>query len=106
VDPPTIIAHFSPGPVQAYCRSAWGCEPAEGLGWFVSDLPAHYADKALPEITYLQNSTDHHVQLHLEPFRASVGDRFRLVLGEWGVGHAAAPADVSRAYISEAIHRA
>lgn len=109
VNPQTIIERFTRGRWLPWLRHGWGITDKASEKPF---LAAH-ADLTcvIPRgrIVYVQNRRDAHMADHLAPWAAAhglptaAGDyrRFRLILGDWGEGHAPPPPAVQAAILRE-----
>ncbi|WP_187646906.1 hypothetical protein [Nitrosophilus labii] len=66
------------------------------------DVRVLYEKKVDNIIVYLQNRTDHHVELQMKPFLKSIKQQSKvnLILGDWGEGHKAPPIDVINKYLT------
>ncbi len=113
-NPQTDILKFYPRWWSAYGRHSWGLSGddssiAVGLGTLVThDLVGRYAvDSPDVNIVYLQNQNDlHHIEHHQKPFMDAVDPaRMRLIVGDWGPGHARPPKEQLIAVVDEVLSR-
>ncbi|KAA9393119.1 hypothetical protein FCK90_13795 [Kocuria coralli] len=91
VNPQTVLENFSLEHQTAYCTTAWGAAPTDVWENSVdADLRRIYNGANHNDILYIQNVTDAHVELHMQPFLGSIPDeRVEVVRGDWGDGHTA-----------------
>lgn len=100
-NPQTDLSKFGYENQRNYTRAAFDADtPEQHDAVFAhaicSDLRKHYAGRVDNFILYVQNSTDTHVEHHMNPFLESLEslDRVRTITSyEWGVGHVAPPSD-------------
>ena len=108
INPQTILSNFGYKNQRIYTSAAFGARShGEHENIFAnricSDLRRHYGGELTNYVLYIQNSTDHHVEQHMEPFLSSLAssDRIRIIMGsEWGEGHVAPPADRIRGILA------
>lgn len=93
-NPQTNIEKYSPEHVLHYRQDCWSGLSLADTG-ITYDLVPTYAESFPNWVAYLQNEDDLlHVEEHLAPWRKAVAanaDRFRVLMGDWGEGHAPAP---------------
>lgn len=91
VNPQTILSNFTREHQEDYCLKAWGAPPEQVWGKSVdADLRETFDGVNHNDVLYVQNVRDPHVQLHMEPFLASIpDDRVQVLRGDWGEGHQA-----------------
>ncbi|WP_309133843.1 DUF6270 domain-containing protein [Cellulomonas sp.] len=98
VNPQVDIARFSPAKVRHFTRACFDATTADGSAAalerdMTSDIRPLYAYHVPNHVLYVQNASDPHVDVHMNPFLEAVGpsDRLRTHLGDWGRGHRAPP---------------
>lgn len=93
-NPQTNIEKYNDDHVLQYRRGCWGGKELSETG-ITYDLVTMYAESFPNWVAYLQNADDQlHVEEHLRPWKQAVAanaDRFRVLMGDWGEGHAPAP---------------
>lgn len=110
VNPQTIIRNFTEASWLKYAHHAFDARSPEGVTSvfeerICSDLRKRYQEE-LPNgnVLYVQNSTDHHVGLHLDPFLESKPRaEIRVLMGDWGQGHVAPPAPALKSLLHRTI---
>lgn len=94
-NPQTNILKYHPGPVEKYKEVCWSGKdlPPEKVSY---DLVELYAGRFDNFVVYLQNKDDDlHVSDHFSPWSKATKqfqDRWRVLIGDWGEGHAPVPA--------------
>ncbi|WP_153011614.1 hypothetical protein [Serinicoccus chungangensis] len=97
MNPQTDIAAYVPGPVKVWRDTCWaGKELASLPSTVTTNLVRLYSARPMQNyVAYLQNRTDSHVDAHMHPWlNAADFDRVKVIMGDWGQGHIAAPKDV------------
>ncbi|MEW1978954.1 alpha/beta hydrolase-fold protein [Kocuria palustris] len=107
VNPQTILSNFTREHQELYCARAWGDSPEAVWGTAVqADLRDQFDGRNHNDIVYVQNERDPHLELHMEPFLASIpGDRVQVIRGDWGEGHQAPPADQLSGMLATLVQR-
>ncbi|MFF1832067.1 hypothetical protein [Paenarthrobacter sp. NPDC058040] len=107
VNPQTILANFNEIHQKLYTHAAFGADSDEAHSEVFSktlctDLRLHYRGETPNYILYVQNETDPHVELHMEPFLSSLHslERVKKIWGNWGEGHVAPTSEQLREIIS------
>ena len=93
-NPQTHIGRYFEPHVKAYLKKCWnGRKLSETTMTF--DLVTEYATDFNNYVAYLQNKDDDlHYSQHFLPWSQAVADhpeRWRILIGDWGEGHAPAP---------------
>lgn len=102
INPQTNISNFTWTTVSAYIKKAYGVESDQDVKTvlatkFTANVGSLYRTGLKNYIIYIQNSSDHHVNLHLNPFLealegTSYRSRIAVILSKtWGQGHIAPP---------------
>ncbi|MGJ3189217.1 hypothetical protein [Paenarthrobacter sp. FR1] len=96
VNPQTILSNFNIAHQRSYTEAAFGAVTVEQhekvfATQLCSDLRDHYNGETPNYILYVQNITDPHVNLHMNPFLDSLNslERVRTIMDDWGAGHVA-----------------
>ncbi|MFI2565663.1 hypothetical protein [Paenarthrobacter sp. NPDC018779] len=107
VNPQTILSNFNEIHQRRYTEAAFGAESDEShievfSNTICTDLRQHYRGETPNYILYVQNETDPHVQLHMDPFLDSLEsmDRVDTIMGNWGDGHIAPSSEELREIMS------
>ncbi len=112
VNPQTRLWRFSEQAVRDYLRVCFQeteqVELEQALRQrFVADLTEVYAEPVDTRMIYLQNVSDHHVDVHARPFLQALHPdnvgKVRYVEGAWGDGHVAAPAAIIADHIEDLV---
>jgi hypothetical protein len=113
INPQTILARFTRGRTRPYVRHGWAANDVDAER---SVMDAIGDLRHLPpqgRIVYVQNESDDHVERHMRPFADVIGmrlrngeqGRFRVLIGDWGHGHVAPPADLQQRIVAEEADR-
>lgn len=102
LNPQTDIGAYDPGNVRRFALAALSARDSDDVMRALHEdtdysvLPL-YAQRFENHILYFQNSSDSHLDSHLQPLREACGRPFTEILGNWGQGHVAPPGPVIRA---------
>ncbi|MET4622620.1 hypothetical protein ABIE18_004099 [Arthrobacter sp. 2762] len=107
VNPQTILSNFNIAHQRRYTEAAFGAETVEQhedvfARQLCSDLRDHYDGETPNYILYVQNITDPHVELHMNPFLRSLNSmaNVKTIMDDWGQGHVAPSSEELREIIS------
>lgn len=108
VNPQTNLSKFGYRDQRNYTRAAFGAESPEQhdavlANAICSDLRRHYNGRLDNYVLYVQNSTDTHVDTHMQPFLESLDSQGRvrtIMSSDWGFGHIAPPSEEIRKMIA------
>lgn len=93
-NPQTDITRYLPEHVNLYKKACWANQELSTCP-ITYDLVSEYQKDFPNWVVYLQNEDDtFHIENHLNPWKEAVAennDRYALLFGDWGDGHAPAP---------------
>lgn len=99
INPQTRISDFTDTAVKKYMKDCLNIENPKNIHKEIisvtgGDVREMYTQKMNNKVVYLQNTTDHHIQLQMIPFLQNIDPKsYELVMGNCGIGHKAPPLD-------------